>query len=119
MTIETVASRLQIHDGDRLAVLGADEDGLETIQPLPDEIELVDDVAIADVVLAFAHTFEDFELRLGDVEGSSAAAHLWVLYPKDQRIDLEQFEEVADRNGFELTHQEPIDATWSAVHLSR
>ncbi len=119
MTIETVAARLQIHDGDRLAVLGADEDALETIQPLPDEIELVDDVALADVVLAFAHTFADFELRLGEVENSTAAAHLWVLYPKDEHIDLDEFESVADRNGFELTHHEPIDATWSAVHLSR
>ena len=119
MTIETVASRLQIHDGNRLAVLGADEDALETIQPLPDDIELVDDVAIADVVLAFAHTFDDFELRLGDVETSTAAAHLWVLYPKDEGIDLDEFETIADRNGFELTHHVPIDATWSAVHLSR
>lgn len=118
MTVETVAQRLQIQEGDRVAVIGADEDAQETIQPLPD-VELVDDPADADIVLAFGHDLEQLELRIGDVESASSAAHLWVMYPKDAQIDLEDFETIAERNGFEVGAKESLDATWEAPHLVR
>jgi hypothetical protein len=118
MTVQTVAERLQIEDGDRVAVLGADEDAEETIRPLP-EVELVDDVAQADIVLAFGETFEELELRIGDVEHASSAAHLWIMYPKDAGLDVAAFEAVAERNGFEVGASEPLDATWEALHLVR
>jgi len=119
MTVETVAQRLQIQDGDRIAILGADEDAQETIQPLPD-VEIVDDPADADIVLAFGDDLEQLELRVGDVERASSAAHLWLMYPKkDADLDLEAFEAVADRNGFEVGATESLDATWEALHLVR
>jgi hypothetical protein len=118
MTVETVAERLQIQDGDRVAVLGADEDAEETIQPLPD-VELVDDIAQADIVLAFGETLEELELRIGDVEHASSAAHLWVIYPKDADLDVDAFEAIAERNGFEVGASEPLDTTWEALHLVR
>lgn len=118
MTVETVAERLQIEEGDRVAIIGADEDAQETIQPLPD-VELVDDIADADIVLAFGDDLEQLELRIGDVEHSSSAAHLWVMYPKDAHLDLEDFEAVAERNGFEVGAKESLDATWEALHLVR
>lgn len=118
MTVETVAQRLQIQDGDRIAILGADEDAQETIQPLPD-VELVDDPADADIVLAFGDDLEQLELRIGDIESASSAAHLWVMYPKDADLDQEAFERVAERNGFEVGARESLDATWEAVHLVR
>lgn len=118
MTVETVAQRLQIQDGDRVAILGADEDAQETIQPLPD-VELVDDPADADIVLAFGDDLEQLELRIGDVESASSAAHLWLMYPKDAGLDLEAFEAVAERNGFEVGARESLDATWEALHLVR
>ncbi len=118
MTVETVAERLQIEPGDRVAILGADEDAQETIQPLPD-VELVDDAADADIVLAFGEDLEQLELRIGDVESASSAAHLWVMYPKDADIDLDEFEEIAERNGFEVGARESLDATWEALHLVR
>ncbi|MGN6325216.1 hypothetical protein [Pseudolysinimonas sp.] len=118
MTVETVAERLQIHPGDRVAVIGADQDAEETIQPLPD-VELVDDPADADIVLAFGDDLEQLELRIADVESASSAAHLWIMFPKDAAIDLDAFEEVADRNGFEVGAKESLDATWEALHLVR
>lgn len=118
MTVETVAQRLQIQEGDRVAVIGADQDAQETIQPLPG-VELVDDPADADIVLAFGDDLEQLELRIGDVESASSAAHLWVMYPKDAQIDLEEFEAIAERNGFEVGAKEPLDATWEALHLVR
>ena len=108
MTVETVAERLQIQDGDRVAVLGSDEDAEETIRPLPD-VELVDDVALADIVLAFGETLEELELRIDDVERASSAAHLWVVYPKDADLDTDAFEAIAERNGFEVGASEPLD----------
>jgi hypothetical protein len=118
MTVETVAQRLQIQDGDRIAIIGADEDAQETIQPLPD-VEVVDDPADADIVLAFGDDLEQLELRIGDIESASSAAHLWVMYPKDVDLDLEAFGEVAERNGFEVGARESLDATWEALHLVR
>lgn len=118
MTVETVAERLQIHPGDRVAILGADEDAQETVQPLPD-VELVDDAADADIVLAFGDDLEQLELRIGDVESASSAAHLWLMYPKDADIDLGTFETIAERNGFEVGATESLDATWEALHLVR
>ncbi len=118
MTVETVAERLQIQAGDRVAVLGADEDAEETIRPLPD-VEFVDDLADADVVLAFGDDLEELELRIGDVESASSAAHLWVMYPKDADLDLDAFATIAERNGFEVGATESLDATWEALHLVR
>jgi hypothetical protein len=118
MTVETVAERLQIHPGDRVAIIGADEDAQETVQPLPD-VEVVDDPADADIVLAFGDDLEQLELRIGDVESASSAAHLWVMYPKDVELDLDAFEAVADRNGFEVGAKESLDGTWEALHLVR
>lgn len=118
MTVETVAERLQIQEGDRVAIIGADEDVQQTVQPLPD-VELVDDPADADIVLAFGDDLEQLELRIGDVESASSAAHLWLIYPKDAQIDPDDLEEIADRNGFEVGAAQSLDATWEALHLVR
>lgn len=118
MTVETVAERLQIQPGDRVAVLGADDEARETLHPMP-EVELVDDPADADIVVAFGEDLEELELRITDVESGSSAAHLWVMYPKDAHVDLDAFEAIAERNGFEVGATEPLDATWEAMHLVR
>lgn len=121
MTIQTVAEKLHITDVDRLFVVGADEDALETIRPLPDDIELTDEVGDADVALAFARSFDELELRLGDLEDARDDAHLWLVYSKDdvRQSDLDDFDEVAEKGRWRIGSRESLDTTWEALRVIR
>lgn len=121
MTVTTAAEKLHITDIERLFVVGADTDALETLQPLPEGLELSDDVSEAEVVLAFGRSVDDLELRLGDIEDAAPRAHTWVLYAKDD-VDagaLTRFEEIASRGGWRVGSRESIDATWEALRVER
>lgn len=121
MTVTTAAEKLHITDTERLFIVGADQDALETLQPLPDDLELSDDVTRAEVVLAFGRSAEDLELRLGDIQDAGPRAHTWVLYAKDDVAAdaLTAFEEVADRAGWRVAARESIDSTWEALRVER
>jgi len=121
MTVQTVADRLHITDIERLFVTGADEDALETIRPLPDDLELTDDIADADVALAFARSYDELELRLGDLDDARDDAHLWLVYSKDdlRRSDLDDFDELAERGRWRIAARESLDATWEALRVIR
>jgi hypothetical protein len=121
MTIQTVAEKLHITDIERLFVVGADEDALETIRPLPDDIELTDQVDDADVALAFARSFDEMELRLGDLEDARDDAHLWLVYSKDDvhQTDLDDFDGVAEKGRWRISNRESLDTTWEALRVVR
>lgn len=121
MTVITAAEKLHITDADRLFVVGADQDALETLQPLPDDLELSDDASQAEVVLAFGRSVEELELRLGDIERAGSRAHTWILYAKDDlgASARSRFDDVAARGGWRITASQSIDATWEALRIER
>ncbi|HEX6248265.1 MAG TPA: hypothetical protein VFZ64_10375 [Nocardioidaceae bacterium] len=115
----SVAKKLQIKQGQQVAVLGAPADVVLDLDPA----DLVDDAAEADAVVLFVRNTADLSTRDGAslVEAARRDALAWVAYPKAGRLgtDLnrDSLNALLVERGARGVRQIAIDVTWSALRF--
>ena len=123
MAISTIARKLQIKPGMKVALVNAPAGIAESLGPLPDGAT-ISRGALADAVIAF--TRDDAELRRiapQAIKGMNEGGLLWLCYPKGTakiKTDLNRDvlrETVAARHGLEGVSLVAIDDTWSAMRF--
>jgi hypothetical protein len=118
-----LARKLGIVEGGTYAVVSdpGDADGL--LAPLPSGARRVDDVAEADVVLAFTTAREDLEARIAALGAAVFPDRmLWIAWPKRaSKVPTDMTEDVVREVALPLglvdTKVAAVDATWSGLRL--
>lgn len=81
-----LAKKLGIRAGSRLAVLDAPEGFLSLLEPLPEDVEVMEELdggGDLDVIVLFSHRLADLRERLPRVAPHLAAhSGLWIAWPK-------------------------------------
>ena len=115
-----LGEKLQIRDGQRVAVLGAPA-GLAL--DLPDGSTRVTRPTGADAVIAFVHTSADLTGTAARhaVDAARADRLAWIVYPKAGHLgtDLnrDRLWQLPDGSGVRPVRQISIDAVWSALRF--
>jgi hypothetical protein len=118
-----LARKLGITEGGTFAVVGGPETTDELLAPLPRGARQVDELADADVVLAFTTVRADLAGRLPALaEAIFPDRLLWVAWPKRASkvttdVTEDVVREVALPLGLVDTKVAAIDATWSGLRL--
>lgn len=121
MSDKSVAERLQVKRGRRLAVVGASADLDRAVGALQARAK----VAEADVVLLVALNLARLQAQLRTMLGSvPQAAILWVAYPKRTShlaadLSRDVVRSLAREYGLDTVSQIAIDDGWSALRLKR
>lgn len=121
MSDKTVADRLEVKNGRRLAVLGVPAGLDDTIGALDRRVA----ISLAEVVLLFAADRNRPEINLHAVLKSARPdSILWVAYPKmtsklSADLNRDVIRGLVPPHGLDTVSQIAIDADWSAVRLKR
>lgn len=122
MADKTPAQKMFVKPGMSVALVDAPE-GMIDILILPDDITFVDDLSVADAIVAFATTQAAAEAllpRLRDV--ADDVGLLWVCYPKGSKaagldISRDTMWPFAETLGLRPLSMVSVDATWSAMRF--
>jgi len=122
MSDKPLAEKLQVKQGRKLAIVDCPA-GLDLM--LGADVPLTDEVADAQVVLAFARSVAELERVLPALAPRlMPGAILWLGYPKlgtplASDISRDVIHRHAPTAGLDCVAQIAIDATWSALRLKR
>jgi hypothetical protein len=121
----SLAQRLVIRPGNRVAAINAPSGYRKTLGELPAGVTLSARLADADVVLLFVRNRDEVAREWPAIAGSVRdSAVVWISYPKKSgpmESDLSRdagWEPVGD-TGFEGVSQVAVDDTWSALRFKR
>jgi hypothetical protein len=121
----SLAQRLVIRPGNRVAAVNAPPGYRKVLGELPAGVTLISRPADADVVLLFVRNHDELEREWPPIAGSVRdSAVVWVSYPRKSgtmKTDLTRddgWEPVGD-TGFEGVSQVAVDETWSALRFKR
>ena len=121
----SLAQRLVIRHGNRVAPINAPTGYRKALGELPAGVTLTARPADADVVLLFVRNRDELAREWPAIAGSVRdSAVVWVSYPKKSgamTTDLSRdvgWEPVGD-TGFEGVSQVAVDETWSALRFKR
>jgi len=121
----SLAQRLVIRPGNRVAAINAPVGYRKALGELPAGVTLTARPADADVVLLFVRNRAELSREWPGIVGSVRdSAVVWISYPKKSgamKTDLSRdagWEPVGD-TGFEGVSQVAVDDTWSALRFKR
>ena len=125
MPSSPLARKLQIKPGFRVLIRNAPEDLDALLRPLPDDVELSDDLAaVHDLVLLFVLNTAGLEIFFSaTLAALKEGGVLWISYPKSSakaETDLSRDRgwEIVAKAGLRPVSQVSIDQTWSALRFS-
>jgi hypothetical protein len=122
---KSVAQKLLVRPGSKLALVNAARDATPLLGALPPGAEVTSDPASADSVLLFVANRAELEREWPAVSTAvSSSAALWVAYPKKTgsiATDLSRDSgwEPVVAAGFDAVSLVAIDGTWSAIRFRR
>lgn len=122
MTEKTVAQKMRIKDGARVAVLH-DPSGVSAGMGFGPGTTFTHAVPDADVVLLFVTTQAEFEERFASLlPDITRAMNFWVVYPKGAKaagrsISRDTIWPVAEASGFRPVGIVSVDDTWAGFRL--
>ena len=117
MTDEPLLRKLQVKRGRSLRLIGAPNEYVERITPLPGESALIDE-GIADVVQVFVRSAD--EVAAQAETATQSVGHggvLWISYPKPSTEGSEIRWDHLGQLGWRPVTEISIDETWSAVRF--
>ena len=124
MTENPLLKKMKLKPGQRAAIINAPGGYVETLQPLPEEVELAEDLAgTFDWVQLFVKTQAELEQVIAHVRAAlKPASMLWITFPKGTskiQTDLTRDKgwdalQAIDLKWINLIS---VDETWSAIAL--
>ena len=124
MTENPLLKKMKLKPGQRAAIINAPSGYVETLQPLPEEVELAEDLAgTFDWVQLFVKTQAELEQVIAHVRAAlKPASMLWITFPKGTskiQTDLTRDKgwdalQAIDLKWINLIS---VDDTWSAFSL--
>ena len=124
MTENPLLKKMKLKPGQRAAIINAPGGYVETLQPLPEEVELAEDLAgTFDWVQLFVKTQAELEQEIAHVRAAlKPASMLWITFPKGtSKIQTD----LTRDKGWDALHAIDlkwinlisVDQTWSAFAL--
>lgn len=120
--MSSLAKKLQIKPGSRIALVNAPPGYAERLEPLPEGARVVDLQPGVDVLQVFAHDRAELEGAAGALGSVREGGLLWVCYPKggkkagtDLNRDLLWAE--LGKSGLAGVTLVAVDDTWSAMRF--
>lgn len=121
MTSRTVAEKLRLKPGARVAV-AADDDQLAVLGALPDGARAVGPSSGAEAAVLFVRSAAELDERLAVVDAHlREAAPVWLVYPKGNRADInrDSIWRRVEEHAWTLVANVSVDDVWSAVRMRR
>lgn len=121
---KTIAEKLQIKSGNLVHVLGATEEELELLEPLPEGAEITTQLEgpVTDSIILFAKNKEHLEeMFVPNQDHFLKTRAAWIAYPKGNKSDINRdsiwryLEEIE----WTLNSNVAIDDKWSAVRFKK
>jgi hypothetical protein len=120
---KTVAQKLLIKSGHRIAVLHSPAGYAAVLEPLPDGAAIAAEPASLDAVLTFVQNLADVDARLATAR--AAVKHdglLWIAYPKggtkaDTDLNRDKLWQYVEQFALQGVALIAIDDTWSAMRF--
>ena len=125
MADRSIAQKLQLKPGQRIAAINAPADYSSLVGGLPDGARLIDDATTADVVHLFVRDTSDLATHWPAVAADiRPEALLWLSYPKrgpgvTTDITRDTGWAPVRESGWDPVSQVAIDETWSALRWRR
>ena len=118
----TIAEKLQIKPGTELLLDPSSPDQRALLDPLPENVTVVDgiDHDTTGVAVMFAQSRDELETLLDDVFPLlSTPKAVWIGYPKGNKADInrDSIWKGAEESGWTLNGNISLSETWSAVRL--
>ena len=121
---KTIAQKLMLKPGHRLAIPNAPAGVLDAMGDLPDGAAIVAaNAKTVDAALVFVSTFAEFEAAMTKWKPRLApAGMLWLAYPKGPAgkaagIHRDIIRETSHTHGLDTVAQFALDDIWSAIRL--
>jgi hypothetical protein len=118
VSTKTVAEKLQIKPN--TTIWSSDPAHLGLVEPLPEGVELVDDLDQATTALVFAPDSDSLRSFLAAHEGELMRPDVfWVTYPKANRADINRdtLWPILGEHGLRPIAQVAVDDVWSALRF--
>lgn len=120
----TIAEKLQIKPGTELLLGPSSPDQRGLLDPLPEDVTVVDgiDRDTDGVAVMFAHDRDELDALFDDVlPNLTAPRAVWISYPKGSKSDInrDSIWKRAEESGWTLNGNISLSDVWSAVRLKR
>lgn len=120
----TIAEKLQIKPGTELLLGPSSPEERALLDPLPDNVTVVDgiDRDTPGVAVMFAHSRNELDRLLDEVFPLlSTPKAAWIGYPKGNKADInrDSIWKRAEESGWTLNGNVSLSGTWSSVRLKR
>jgi hypothetical protein len=125
MSDKTIAQKLMLKPGRTLALHNAPAGMVEKLAPLPEFAKLIDSAETADVVMFFAHNFQELLDSFNrEVNSIKTDAVFWTAYPKKTGklkldIDRDTLHIYASTLGWLGVALVSLDDDWSAMRFKK